>query len=290
MVVVAAASPIMVPELQPHLVAASGGVEELSGVCFLGAAGGAVAAVALGIFVLSLLPRFDGVGSVAVKELWRLVFRSPLRRRYGVFVQVLWKLLAGAGSLRRRRRSGVLDLRASGHGRCARPMWLSVVLGFVPRGEQLLRLSKPDDGDCASVALGSKVACLLSSRRGSGVDGGRRRAMMRWCAGISEDRSAFSCSFEVLCAIVPGHLYSLAASRCCVCVCVVSLYFEHASTFSKKKNCHTHRPPHPHPGGDVYKAQHETTSSMCTRRSIKLPARRIDSLAKLLVLGTDSSF
>lgn len=65
--VVAAASPIMVPELQPHLVAASGGVEELSGVCFLGAAGGAVAAVALGIFVLSLLPRFDGVGSVAVK-------------------------------------------------------------------------------------------------------------------------------------------------------------------------------------------------------------------------------
>ena len=80
LVVVAAACPIMVPELQPHLDVACCDVEKLVGVLFLGAVGGAVAAAAFGILVLPLLPRLDGGRSVAVEGLWRLVYRSPLRR------------------------------------------------------------------------------------------------------------------------------------------------------------------------------------------------------------------
>ena len=68
MVVVAAACPIMVLQLQPHLVAALCGVGEFCGGRFLGAAGGAVAVAALRKSVLSLLSRFVGV---AFEELWR---------------------------------------------------------------------------------------------------------------------------------------------------------------------------------------------------------------------------
>ena len=93
LVVVAAASPIMVPELQPHLGVAGCSVEELCGSLFLGAVDGMVAATALGTFVLSLLPHLDSVCSIAAEELWRLVYRS-LRWWFVVLVQVLG-LLAG---------------------------------------------------------------------------------------------------------------------------------------------------------------------------------------------------
>ena len=117
--VVAAASPIMVPELQPHLGVASCNVEELCGSLFLGVVDGTVAATALGTFVLSLLPRLDSVCSIAAEELWRLVYRS-LRWWFVVLVQVLGLLAGRIGPLHGGRSGGDLQGVDLGFGSCCR--------------------------------------------------------------------------------------------------------------------------------------------------------------------------
>lgn len=68
-----AVCPIRVPELHPHLGGTlCGGIEEVTGVVFLGVVSEVAAATALRIFVVWLQLRFDGVGSVAIEELVRV--------------------------------------------------------------------------------------------------------------------------------------------------------------------------------------------------------------------------
>ena len=90
----------MVRELQPHLDVACS-VEELLAGLVLGAVGGAVAAAAFWFFVLSLLTRFIGEGSVAVEELWRWVDRSGLLRWLLLFSGAPWRRFTMASFKRR---------------------------------------------------------------------------------------------------------------------------------------------------------------------------------------------
>lgn len=95
--VAAAAWPIILPELQPHLSATSGGAEELAGFWCLGTVGVAAATTVLGILVLPLFPRFGGEFSGAIEETWRLLYRSE--GSGGRLWSALWKHLgAGEGS------------------------------------------------------------------------------------------------------------------------------------------------------------------------------------------------
>ena len=156
LMVAAAAVPISLPELQPHLGVAGCDVEELAGGLFLGAVGGTVAVAAFRILVLPLLPRLGGGGSVAIEGLWRLVFG------------VLEQLVSRSGPLRAGRSGG--DLHDADFGLVSH--WL-------------------DEVNSGGLDDGRAVSSLLAGRggEGGGRDGATGVGLIWW--GSVEDWLCF---------------------------------------------------------------------------------------------------
>lgn len=190
---------------------------------FLGAVVVAAAASAFGILVFPLLPRFEGVGSVVLEELWRL-YRSllagagrslewPAASACGgwLCLPVLgWRMVVTGSGVSPRCRMEELGLGIP-EARGRPPADVPQREGLVVRGGEVLRLKKLHS-DGASVDRGLVLRRLLRRRWRATTDGGE------FGVRDSEDLCVICLLSGVLCAVASGHLFPLVSSRCCASV------------------------------------------------------------------------
>jgi hypothetical protein len=219
LVVAAAARTIKVPEFQPNLGVVCCDVEELVGFRFPGAVGVAAAATGLGIFVLSLLPRFGGGCSVAIEGTWRCLYRSFLLLRLPG-VRLIWSGSAVVGrrfllwsrlevaTTRLRRLGDVSPPMVYQRLRFRRSRWMTTAV--FQRSLAAIELRS---------ALGVWWTRLLLLRPSSGGAADLQRRVA-WWPGVRtfKDHFVFFLSARVLSALSPGQL-AFGLLLACGCVC-----------------------------------------------------------------------